>query len=74
MERIESEPKGFKDGEDLLAQALPLVESASIRSWVVTEQNRPIWVQIAQKAVDNKGKSCDKHMFAAYIVATAIGL
>jgi len=61
-------------GETLLAAALEHVESASIRAWAMTEHNRPLFLQLAQKALDKSGPSADPHLFAAYIVATAIGL
>lgn len=57
-----------------LDEALARVESKSIREWASSERNRPIWEEIAGKALQNKGPSADPSMFAAYVVATAIGL
>lgn len=57
--------------------ALIHVESTSIRQWVNTENNRPIWNQIAEQALARaraRNIEPDLHNFAAYIVATAIGL
>jgi hypothetical protein len=51
--------------------SLAKVESKSIREWATSERNRPIWIDIAQQALDN-GKS-DTDGFAAYIVVTAMG-
>jgi hypothetical protein len=55
----------------LLADSLLKVESKSIREWVVTTQNKPIWLQIAENAV--KKTNPDPTTFAAYIVCVAIG-
>jgi len=52
---------------EFLGLALELVESESIRAWARSEKNLPIWLQLAA------GKS-DPTRFAAFIVATAIGL
>jgi hypothetical protein len=60
--------------ETLLTSALAHVESASIRSWATSEHNRPIFIQIAQAAIRKSGGAPDVHMFAAYIVSSAIGL
>lgn len=61
----------------LLNGALEHVESKSIREWVVSEHNAPLWLQIAENAV-SKGKDPQNpdHVlrFATYIVCTAIGL
>jgi len=54
-----------------LATALARVESVSIRDWAKSEQNYPIWVKLAEKALEKK---TDVQMFIAYIVSTAIGL
>ena len=67
-------PERWKKVEELFEAALPIVESAGIRKWATSERNRPIWVKIAQKAVDHQGPSSDKHMFAAYIVIVAMGM
>jgi hypothetical protein len=59
--------------EELLEQALEQVESKSIRTWAQSDRNRPIWIKLAEGALE-KNPCCDVHGFAAYIVATAIGL
>jgi len=56
----------------LLADSLLKVESKSIREWVVTPQNKPIWLQMAENAV-KKNANSDPTTFAAYIVCVAIG-
>jgi hypothetical protein len=61
-------------GEELLARAIAHVESTSIRTWASSAQNRPVFARLAQVAIDKRGPSANEHMFAAYIVATAIGL
>lgn len=63
--------------ETLLTDALAKVDSASVRSWASTEHNRPIFLQLAAGAIQSAavtGRNPDVHTFAAYIVATAIGL
>jgi len=65
------------DPETLLTDALALVESQSVRAWATTEHNRPIFVQLAAGAIQSagvSGRDPNVHTFAAYIVATAIGL
>lgn len=57
--------------EELLAAAVKLVESASIRDWVQTDHNRPLWLKIAEKYL---GKNDAEHLLCADIVGTAIGL
>lgn len=56
----------------LLAEALAMVESKSIREWAMSPRNRMIWREIAATAVKN-GKANPENL-CAYIVATAIGL
>lgn len=56
----------------LLVKSLKLVESKSIRAWAVTPHNYPLWREIAETAVKN-GKT-DPSLFAAYIVAVAMGM
>ncbi len=58
--------------EQLLASALERVESESIRQWAESEHNRPLFLKIAERAVE-RGKA-DPDTFAAYIVCNAIGL
>jgi hypothetical protein len=62
------------EAEALLVAALARVESTSIRTWASSAQNRPVFARLAQVAIDKRGPSANEHMFAAYIVATAIGL
>lgn len=61
----------------LLDQATARIESKSIKEWATSEQNRAIWLQIAQKAIEN-GKSPDVETdvirFSTYMVSAAIGL
>lgn len=57
----------------LLSRALARVESASIRGWAITAHNRPLWLAMARGAIDRHVEP-DVSMFAALIVATAIGL
>lgn len=55
--------------------ALARVESTSIRAWAQTDHNRPIMLQLAAKAMVGTGPmSGTPEGFAAFIVATAIGL
>jgi len=54
-----------------LAEALALVESASIRAWATSAHNYPIWLAITEGALKN-GKG-EKHALCAYIVCLAIG-
>jgi hypothetical protein len=54
-----------------LAEALEIVESASIRAWATSERNYPIWLKIVEGAMA-KGKG-EKNALAAYIVCLAIG-
>lgn len=59
--------------EQLLDAALSKVESESIRAWANTPHNRPIWLEIAGKAIVKHNGNPDVSMFTAYIVCTAIG-
>jgi hypothetical protein len=68
--QTQTQAKGMTATEFFEA-SLAKVESKSIREWATSEQNRPIWISIAQRALDN-GKS-DTDGFAAYIVVTAMG-
>lgn len=65
-----------KAAADLLAAAVARVESASIRAWVMTEHNAPIWLQIAEASV-KKGRSAnvedDVLRLTIDITCTAIG-
>ena len=54
-----------------LSDALDGVQSPSIRAWATTEHNHPIFLQIAQKGIDNG--SPNVVAFTAYIVCLAIG-
>ena len=59
---------------ELLDAALERVESESVRRWANSDNNRPVWEKIAQRAVDKKGDGVDPVAFSAYIVCEAIGL
>lgn len=61
------------DAETLFTQALERVESKSIREWATTDHNRPIFIQLAEKAIA-KNPQTEVCMFSAYITVTAIGL
>lgn len=58
----------------LFASALEKVESKSIREWATTAHNAPLFLKIAESSIAGKKKCADPEWFAAYIVATAIGL
>lgn len=64
----------MRTAEQHLADALEFVESESIREWVNTDRNRPIWLKLAQAALDHKGSCADAEAFSAYIVCCAIEL
>lgn len=57
--------------EELFAAALKRVESASIREWAQTDNNRPIFLKVAK---EHLGKKDAEHLMCAAIVGTAIGL
>lgn len=71
-------PNGVKqDGmtaEQLFQQALAKVESESIRQWATSEHNQPLWLKMAQGAIEKHHGSPDVSLFSALIVSTAIGL
>lgn len=71
-------PNGVKtpsmSPEQLFQQALAKVESDSIRQWAETEHNRPIWLQLAELAIQKQNGKPDVYRFSAAIVASAIGL
>lgn len=58
---------------ELLESALRRVESQSIRAWAATGNNRPVFEQIAQAALDKHGGKYDPDRLAAYVVCLAIG-
>lgn len=63
--------------EQLLESALSHVESASIRAWATSEHNKPIMLKLASGAIERAGVAGAEpnvHTFAAFIVASAIGL
>lgn len=60
--------------QELLDQSLALVESKNIRASANSEHNRPIWLQIAENAVQKDGESSNVHRFAAYIVCVMMGM
>lgn len=63
--------------QSLFDGALSRVESASIRAWAQTSHNQPIWLQLAASALAKAaqtGSAPDPSRFAAFIVASAIGL
>jgi hypothetical protein len=57
---------------ELLEAALRRVESESIKAWASTANNRPIFEQIAEKALE-KDPAADPDRLAAYVVCLAIG-
>ena len=59
---------------ELLDSAVERVESDSIRAWVNTEHNRPIWEKMAQSAIDKRGEDADPMALSAYITITAMGM
>jgi hypothetical protein len=63
--------KAEKKAKELLSASIERVESRSIRAWATNAHNQPLWFEIAKTAISN-GKN-DPDMFAAYIVAVAIG-
>ena len=58
------------DAERLLGAALDRIESPSIREWVNIKPNRPVWLKLAQAALDAR---YDADRLAAYIICTALG-
>jgi hypothetical protein len=56
--------------EKFLKEALTHVESESIRTWVQTDHNLPLWTQMAANAVQ---VGTEPLRFASYIVCVAIG-
>jgi hypothetical protein len=54
-----------------LEAALAKVDSQSVREWAQTPHNLSPWLKMAERAL---AKGTDVHVFAAYIVAQAIGL
>lgn len=59
---------------ELLDRAIEHVESESVRDWANSDHNRPIFEEIAQKAIDERGESADPARLGTYIVCLAIGL
>lgn len=59
--------------EQHFAAALAKVESKSIRAWAQTDHNRPIWLKIAESAIQKHGDAANSDEFATYIVLTALG-
>jgi hypothetical protein len=59
--------------ESLFQAALSKVESLSIRAWAQTDHNRPIMLKLAALQLE-KPSSDPVHLFAAFIVSSAIGL
>lgn len=62
------------NAEQLFEQALAKVESDSIRQWAETEHNKPLWLKMAQGAIEKHNGQPDVSLFSALIVSTAIGL
>jgi hypothetical protein len=64
--------------EDLLRKALSHVESQSIRAWAESDHNRPLLLQIAERAVKHAADAGkpepDALNFATFIMCQAIGL
>jgi hypothetical protein len=71
-------PNGVKapgmNAEQLFEQALTKVESSTIRIWANSERNRPLWIKMAEAAIVKHNGEPDVSIFAALIVAQAIGL
>lgn len=57
---------------NFLTESLNKVESKSIQAWARSDNNYPIFLKMAQNALDN-GKY-DSDLFATYIVSLAMGL
>lgn len=62
------------NAEELFVAALTHVESAGIREWATSPTSRPLFVELAGKAIEKKGPTSDPVRFATYIVCLAIGL
>lgn len=60
--------------EQLFRKALELVDSESVRDWATSEHNRPLFIRLAQAAIDKQLSISDPNAFAAFVVAKAIGL
>lgn len=59
----------------LLKDALARVESKSIREWVMTKHNAPIWRKIAKNTYAKNGGGEEAVLrLSTYIVCQAIGL
>lgn len=60
--------------ESLLEAALELVESNSIRAWATSAHNKPLFLKIAEHAIEHKETISEPSLFCAFIVCQAIGL
>jgi hypothetical protein len=60
------------NAQQLFEASLAKVESKSIKAWVQTDHNKPLWLEICKNAIGNK--KSDPCAMAAYMVAVAIGL
>lgn len=69
-----NEVKPLTEAEQLLQDALGLVESDRIRQWAETEHNRPIWIKLADLAIQKQNGKPDVSRFSTFIIASAIGL
>ena len=62
-------------GEQLLTQALTHVEASSVRTWALSDHNKPILERIAQGVIDKGGIKDDTILrFATWLICEAIGL
>lgn len=55
----------------LFNDSLAKIESESIRKWVTSAHNMPLWMETCQNAVNNNRTDSDN--MAAYMVCVAIG-
>jgi hypothetical protein len=60
------------NAQTLLNQALQGVESNSIRAWVQTDHNLPLWLQYAEDMLEHE--QADPARLTLAIVCEAIGL
>lgn len=62
----------MKTATDIFQEAVALIESKSIKVWVMIPKHRQAWIEYVQKLLD-EGKTVDPVRLSTFIVITAIG-
>ncbi len=62
----------MKTATDLVQEAVAMIESKSIRVWVMIPKHRAAWIEHVQKLLD-EGKTVDPLRLSTFMVITAIG-